>query len=504
MDLTIKPTEKQHLAWQAWNDPGTDDVVYGGAAGGGKSWFGCEALTIDALRYPGTRYFLGRNELKNIMLTTYITLTQKVFPNFGLIKDYHWKFDGKYNLMYLRKHGEYVCKTGCTKHPNGNERHAASIWSTIALLDLKLEPSDPLFDRFGSHEYTRGWIEEASEVSFKAYDVLKTRIGRHMNRDYNLKSKLLITLNPSQEWPYRVFYDVWKKAGRPTDIANPLISAKSTLDGVVVERTFVLIPAFYSDNPYTALEYQKNLATISDPVLKQRLAQGDWEYASARDTLFDAQTIADLFTNTAIESNDTYLTVDVARYGGDKIVRTVWKGWNAIRIATKEKQSIPTTVDDIRSDIDAYGIPRSNVLVDEDGIGGAVVDMVPGVIGFNGGASPFGKVGEEGKETKENYDNLRAQCVYHLSETAKARKIAVTESNLETRELLAQDLQQFKRRDADKDGKLKVSKKEDMKQALGRSPDVGDTLMMRSYFDVREREAELAGDGVMHVYIPED
>lgn len=322
-----------------------------------------------------------------------------------------------------------------------------------------------------------------------------------MNAELGIKSKLLITLNPSQDWPYRVFYDVWKKADRPTTM---LVSNRSVLDGITIERTFVFIQAFYSDNPYTAAEYQKNLAGISDPVLRQRLAQGDWEYASARDTLFDAQSIADLFTNNVAYSNDLYLTVDVARYGGDLIVRTLWRGWDAIRIATSSKQSLPTTADMVRSDIDAYGIPRSQVLIDEDGVGGAIVDLVPGVIGFNGGAAPFGKVGEEKKETKENYDNLRAQCVYHLSEMAVARNVAVSETNIEIRELIAQDLRQFKRRDADKDGKLKVTKKEDMKQALGRSPDCGDTMMMRSYFDVRLREAVLAEDGRLHVYIPED
>lgn len=501
MELTIKPTLKQHSAWEAWNDSETDDVVYGGAAGGGKSWFGCEALTINALQYPGTRYFIGRKELKTLMLTSYITLTQKVFPRFGLKQNYHWKFDGKYSTIYLRKHGEYRCEKGkCAKHPKGGETHAAAAWSTILLLDLAPAPSDPNYDRLGSHEYTRGWIEEASEVEFKAYDVLKSRIGRHMNAELDIKSKLLITLNPSQDWPYRIFYDVWKKADRSK---GRLVSNRSTLDGRVVERTFIFIQAFYSDNPYTAAEYQKNLAGISDPVLKQRLAQGDWEYSSARDTLFDAQTIADLFTSKLPPSDFIYMTVDVARYGGDKIVRTVWRGWDAIRIATSERQSLTTTADMVRSDIDAYGIPRQNVLVDEDGVGGAVVDMVPGVIGFNGGASPFGKIGEEGKETKENYDNLRAQCIYHLSEVARARKMAVSETNLEVRELVAQDLQQFKRRDADKDGKLKASKKEDMKQALGRSPDCGDTLMMRSYFDVREREAEIAEDRTVRVYIPD-
>ena len=62
-----------------------------------------------------------------------------------------------------------------------------------------------------------------------------------------------------------------------------------------MERTFVFIQTFYNDNPFTAEEYGKNLATITDPVMRARLRGGDWEYSDARDTLFDAQAIADMF-----------------------------------------------------------------------------------------------------------------------------------------------------------------------------------------------------------------
>ena len=36
----------------------------------------------------------------------------------------------------------------------------------------------------------------------------------------------------------------------------------------------------------------------------------------------------------------------------------------------------------------------------------------------------------------------------------------------------------------DKDGKLKIVGKEDLKEALGRSPGVGDTFLMRMYFEL--------------------
>ncbi len=437
-EVNLPATDKQRLAWQAWMNPELDDVVYGGRAGGGKSMLGCQVLTGYALRYPGTKYYIGREELKNIMLSTYVTLTQKVFPQYGLEVDTDWNLDGKYNII---------------KFKNG---------STINLLDLKLLPTDPLFDRFGSHEYTCGWIEEASEVSFKAYDVLKSRVGRWKNTELGIKSKTLLTLNPSQDWPYRLFYAPWKAAGRPKEINTPLVSLRAfDSNGAPVERKFVFIEASHADNPFTANEYARQLATISDPVLKARLMSGDWEYSNAADTLFSAQIISDLFKNAVHESNEMFMTVDVARYGGDRIVRTLWRGWNAFRIAYKTNVSLTTTADDVRTDMETYGIPRGNVLYDEDGVGGGLGDMLPGIIGFHGGASPFGIVGE--KEVRENYENLKTQCAYHLAQKAAAREVAVTEQSIEVREFVAQELAQIKRRDTDKDGKLKIMKKEDMK-----------------------------------------
>ncbi len=475
--VDIQVTDKQALAWEAWENDLIDDVVFGGAAGGGKSMVGCQLLVSTAIKYPGCRQFLGRKELKSLMGTSYITLTQHVFKQYGLIADKDWHLDGKQNVVIFS---------------NG---------STIDLLDLAYSPTDPLYDRLGSREYTRGWIEEASEVAFKAYDVLKSRVGRWMNEEKGIKSKLGISLNPSQDWPYRLFYDVWKKAGKPVNPKKPLVSIKSMVNGKEVVRTFVFIPALAKDNPFTSGEYQRNLATISDPVLRQRLMDGDWEYSSANDTLFPVQSIADLFTNKVKESRESYLIVDAARFGGDRIVLNHWRGWNSFKIDTYTHLSTTKTAELIRTSLEKYGIPREFCLIDEDGIGGGVLDLVPGALGFHGGASPFGVVGE--KESRENYENLRSQCAYHLSKMANERKVAVIEQSLEIRELLAEDLKQIKRRDADKDGKLKISKKEDMKSALGRSPDVGDTFIMRSYFDVRIREQEFAQTGKISIFIPD-
>ncbi len=478
MELLLTPQPKQYLAYDAWDNDEVDDVIFGGFAGGGKTWFGSEVLMRDALQWPETRYFAARKDLKSVMETCFVTMTQKVFPHHKLIQGKHWEFNGqRYEIKFYNN-------------------------SIIKFLHTDLIPSDPMFDRFGSQEFTRGWGDEVSEWNFKAYDVLKSRVGRWKNKEYDIKSKMLLTLNPSQDWPYRIFYDPWKKAGRPVDPNKPLVSMRGILEGKEVTRTFVFIPAKPGDNEYTAAEYLRNLATISDPVLKARLMDGDWEFSDAHDVLFPADALADMFDNRVKKSNEMFLTVDVARFGGDKIVLTYWRGWDAYRIDIYMMLPIHKTADYVRSAFIGHGIPREHVLIDADGIGGGVVDLLPGCIGFSGAAAPFGVIGET--ETRERYENLRTQCIYHAAEKARNRQLGISEANITTREMIAEDLQQFKRRDSDKEGKLKVVKKEDMKSALGHSPDIGDTICMRSYFDLRLREKALGeGGGEMKVFLPD-
>lgn len=119
------------------------------------------------------------------MNSTFVTWS-KVCTHHGIPRD-DWTLDGKYNVIRFK---------------NG---------STIDLLDVSYKPTDPLYERFGSTEYSHGFGEEVGEWHFLAFDVLKSRIGRHKviveGKDITPPPKFGLSANPSKGWARRVFYD---------------------------------------------------------------------------------------------------------------------------------------------------------------------------------------------------------------------------------------------------------------------------------------------------------
>ncbi len=446
--ITLKPEYKQHLAYQALQAIGVDTIFLGGGAGGGKSWLICESRLINCYLYPGYKSYIGREELKRLMQSTYLTWV-KVCAYHKIPRD-DWKLNGQYNYIEFK---------------NG---------SRIDLLDLKFLPADPLYERFGSLEYTDGAIEEAGEVDFLAYDVLKSRVGRHLNKELSIKPSTLITGNPKKNWTYTEFYKPWK---------NGTLGADT-----------VFIQSLYSDNSYTAEQYGEQLSKIKDKATKQRLMYGNWEYDDDPATMIDYDSITDLFTNTVDESNDRYMTIDVARLGKDKTVIYCWEGFRVYKIVTYEKQDLDTTNIKIRDLARDERIPFSHIIADEDGVGGGVVDGVKGIKGFVANSRPL-----ENKLThdEENYKNLKAQCYYKLADYINNRLIAIDTEDIKFKEDLTQELEQVKAKDLDKDGKKQIIPKDEVKEIIGRSPDYSDTLMFRMWFELKRDLGVIAP-----VYVP--
>ena len=450
--LEINPTLKQELAWNALSDPSIAEIHFGGGAGGGKTWLGCESRLVRAYAYPGYKSFMARNELTRLMGSTYITWTKVC--SFHKIPQDEWKLNGKYNYIEFK---------------NG---------SRIDLLDVSYQPSDPMYERFGSLEYTDGgYFDEAGEVPFMAVDILKSRGGRHLNTEFNLNPDSLFTYNPNKGWVYRV-YKKWKEGLLPSDT--------------------IFIQSLFNDNPYTAEIYGKQLDRITDPAMKARLKLGSFEYDNDPASLIDYDATLDLFTNT-VKEGEKAMTIDVARHGVDKTVIYLWKGWKLYGVRIYQKQDTLTTSVKSKKIAEEEQIPYSFVVVDEDGIGGAVVDNNKGFKGFIANSVAL----ENPVAHKlENYMNLKSQCTYKLAEMINTHQMAIKVEPLDFKsevpgltyevwkEQFIEELEQIKSKDMDKDTKLKIVSKDEIKEILGRSPDFSDTAMMRSMLEYKRGQTQ--------------
>lgn len=459
IQLNLKPHKKQHETYKILETPVFDDdgekltieVFFGGGGGGGKSWLLCESRLLNALRYPGYKSFIGRADLKRLKQSTYLTWL-KVCNYHNVPRD-EWRLDPQTTSIHFRND------------------------SIIDLLDLKYYPGeDPLYERFGSLEYSDGAIEECGEIHPLAREVLKTRVGRWMNDKYNINPTLLETGNPKKNWTYHLFYKPFKNGELPTD------------------RFFV--QSLVGDNPYGESVYARNLDRITDSVIRARLRDGNWEYEDDPSTLMDYAAISDLFTNPPVDDEDeeepeVYMTVDVARYGKDKTVVKFWQDWHVYKILWREKQGITETRDWVDQLAREDRIPRSHIVVDEDGVGGGVVDGLRGCRGFIANASPI-ETEEEDEEIITNtpkksraFANLKAQCAYLAAEKVNNHEASVSTKDQRIQEWLSEELEQIKEVNVDGDGKRQLVPKEETKIVLGRSPDFGDAFIMRAVFDLK-------------------
>lgn len=425
----MKLTEKQYKGWRFLQDSdlGIMFLLYGGAAGGGKSWLGCYWLLYMCSHFPGVRYFIGRNKLKDSRESVVVTF------------------------------GKVCAAEGYSEYRINDEGIVFNNGSRIVLLDLSFYPIvDPMFQRLGSKEFTGGVIEEAGEVHRLAFEVLKSRIGRHLNDVYHIPPKIFLTCNPQKNWLYTQFYKPWR--------------AKA------LRIPYAFIHADNRDNPFLTKEYIQSLNAIEDKVTKQRLLHGIWEYENDPSQLCEYDAITDMFTNDFVKEGEPALSGDIALKGRDRYILGYWRGL-VVRIVSDIPYIHANSLEqDVRAKSQQYGVPRSMIVVDSDGNGSYLSDYIPGIKEFHGGASAYDSA---------KYSNLKAECAFKLAYFANKRMIHVICSD-EQRTRLTEEMEVLRQDNIDKDtSKLSIISKEEQKRLLGRSPDTLDMLIMGMYYHVR-------------------
>lgn len=502
----------------------TSKLWYGGAAGGWKTHLWCEWLTINCLKYPWSRWFIGRKELKTLKKTVLPTL-------YKILNSHDLKQDRDYNYNEVKSEFNFT---------NGSQ---------ILLLDLLSKPSDPLFTEYGSLEVTWGWFEEANELEENAYEILQSRCRQSLeefcpycaapqtvegnyirtevivnpnpaNEDdhtltrkifncheckrehFGLLARTLCTFNPDKWWVYNTFYKPFRDKELPFNVK--------------------FIPALVTDNPHGAASYIQTLQGLRDKVKRERLLKGNFEYDDTPWKLFEYDALIEMFNRpTQTRKNEKryeeepmyknainklgkcdatdyeyWITCDPARFGEDLAVIGLWNKLSLEKIVVYFKSDL---YEDLHKKITAlkqkYNVYDKRIIVDSDGVGWGLVDTLKCKWFVNNASAIQPKNSKKDPLARENYANLKTQCYFELAEQLENLAISIASADIEVyggvlspekiKSMLIEELDAVVQVDMDKDGTTKIMKKEDMKKKLWRSPNFADMMMMRMYGRVK-------------------
>jgi len=464
----MKLLPKQTQALEVLEDEETNVLIFGGAAGGTKSYLGCYWIFKSACKFAESRWVIAREVRSLLMESTYKTfLKVMVAENFP------------FNLVNY----------------NGSD-YTFRFWngSEVIFKELRYLPGDPEFNRLGSTEYTGCFVDECQEVAERAFNILKSRI-RHNLTKYDISGeltenmpvskrndagvaiewirsdgkktkgllpKMLGTCNPSKGWLYREVYNPHRQGTLESDVK--------------------FIAALLEDNPYLPESYRKSLLDL-DEASKQRLLYGNWDYDDDPTKLCETIKIYEIWENDFLKTTsfpkDRYLTADIALNGSDLFVVGVWDNFTLIHIETMEKSNGREVEEQLKNLKLKYSVPNSNIIFDSDGIGNFFKGIIKGAVGFTANPSKKALNGESKK-----YRCLNDQCIFYLCDYVNKNQIHIRQHLQIYKDKISEELGILRNHSYDQDARLSVTPKKIIMENIKRSPDFLDMMKMRMYFEL--------------------
>lgn len=435
----VRLHKKQIEAFELLSDNKTKFIGYGGSARSGKSIILCLFALFSSFAYDGVRILIGRHELTNLMKTTWTTML-KLMQNFSFEPDeYH--LNGQSNIVTFKEVG-----------------------SEFFLFDTKIKPSDPLHTRFGSLELTYGLIDESNETGLEIIEMIAARVGTKLNFKYGLKGKVFECFNPDKGHVYDRYWMPFKEI-RETNNRRFIRALPSDNPGHEAVRWLEEKIKDYHEGDMRESEYQ-------------RLIEGNFDYDNSEDILIDRGMLSLIYDNTHVELDldDKWLVVDIAFEGSDKFVFSVWLGWVVIICEEMDKSTGKQVLDKITELKNKYQIPNNRIIYDSNGVGaflGGKSDnsFLPHSISFLANSRAL---------NEENYASLKDQCAYKLADKINSGGIYIKcVHDKVKREYINRELDQIRSKDSDKERKIKIIPKDEIKKNIGRSPDYADVFIMR-------------------------
>lgn len=398
-------------------------ILYGGAKGGGKSWFLCVWVFAKCLAIPRNKVFFCRRRSVDFTNTTLETW-KKCIP----AKAYRINEQKKKIFIY---NGSVVDYGG---------------------LD------DPLLiNALNSAEYGNVAIDQAEEIDMDSFASIRGTLrhkvkldnGQIMVPDYQVR----LSANPAQCWLKDYF------------IGNP-------------RQGFRYIKALPTDNPHLPTDYVQNLSEAFQhrPQLLAAYLHGSWDDLAGHDICIQPSAVEKAVERSIMGPVIKRIIVnDPARFGDDENViyvmaKTTHVAYVEEEIILEHKSTMDTAgrLRALRMRVDAQLIA-----VDVIGIGSGIVDALydlrEPVLAINSSSKPT-------VETEQKkYYNLRTQMWMMAGDEFDAGRVKLGGDYKLNGQLSSV---RFKYTG---NGKIQAEGKSDIKKRIGCSPDRADAFIMGLY-----------------------
>ena len=422
--ITINYTDRQKEAYNVLLLDYTKSLLYGGAKGGGKSFFLCtwvfdyamwviRKFNLKPSKNPPHIGWMGRKQATDFTATTLQTWRQVIPEQYYEIKSGTEK-DSKHILIMDRLAIDY----------GGLDRQES-------------------INKFNSAEYAIIAVDQAEETERDQISVLRGSL-RLKIKGKELPYKEIYTANPRQCW---------------------------LKDDFIIDKLpgCEFVPALPKDNPNLPEGYEQTLRDAFGyrPELLAAYLDGDWSQIED-----EAQVIRDVWLQRAVHAVGTYdgkiLSCDPARFGDDKTEIMLLDG---TEIQYEETMGHSRTTD-ISSRLVAISRQNDNcpIIVDVIGIGAGVCDELHAwgrhVIEFNSA---------EKAVDSEKYYNVRAEAWWMCAEDFARTAIGCARMDVELRRQLCQPRYELR------NGRILIEPKDKIKERLGKSPDKADCYVQGLY-----------------------
>jgi hypothetical protein len=232
--------------------------------------------------------------------------------------------------------------------------------------------------------------------------------------------------------------------------------------------------------------YLGNLLGLSESGRAQ-LLDGRWITIDNDELkLYSNSAISDIFSNFVARGATRHITADIAFEGADRFVIAIWEGWVLVELRVFPKSMGDDVLSEINKAAKDWRVSYRNIAFDATGVGGAYKGFLRNSIAVVLSSAPMAerpKVATN-KNTAEPkpYFNLRSQLYFLFRDILENSEVLIADKKY--RNEVEQELRAIKKMAVPGEAKLRIIPNDQIKQAIGRSPDFAVAITMRCVFDL--------------------